>query len=493
MRRNRTFRFIAGAGVLALAVGFAPGAAQAAPSNLDVTWGPCADAGDDLPERLVCATLTVPVDWAQPGGATFKLALAKLPAADPGKRIGSLFVNPGGPGGSGVSFVYRAESSFSPELIDQFDFVSFDPRGQARSQPVLCDSDLAVAQDQQSFPSSAAEYERLRRTNRALGESCDRLSGPLARHVDTASVVRDMDAVRAAIGESKISYYGVSYGTMIGQQYAELFPDRIRSLVIDSNMDHSLDIWNYQKWEATAMEGSFLQFAAWCDRTPACALHGENVPAYFDELYAETDSTDLLWTTFGYMYDPADWFDFAQYLKELGGGGRSERRGEPVELGYRPVMCQDFIFDTRPYWGIAAIEGRLAKLAPHTKLNPLAWTDLTGCQSWPGSVTNPPHRLQASPELPPILMTNSRYDIATPYEWGQNLAAQLPSATFVTYDGVGHGDYWLSPCARAAIDTYLVTLRTPPAGTHCPAVFPTTQNNKSKKSLINPLDGQLTR
>jgi hypothetical protein len=104
-------------------------------------------------------------------------------------------------------------------------------------------------------------------------------------------------------------------------------------------------------------------------------------------------------------------------------------------------------------------------------------------------VTNPPHRLKASPQLPPILLTNSRYDIATPYEWGRDLAGQLPSATFLTYDGVGHGDYWLSPCARAAIDTYLVTRRTPPQGTHCPAVFPTAPDNRraAPGTLVHPL------
>ena len=493
MLRIRPSRLLTAAVALALAATAVavPGPAQAAPRG-GPAWGPCADATDELPDRLLCATLTVPVNWAHPRGATIDLALAKLPAARPDERIGSMFINPGGPGGSGVNFVYSAEEAFSPALTDRFDIVSFDPRGQARSNPVLCDLDQAVAQDGQLFPSGVAEFAALRRTNRELGESCERLTGRLARHVDTASVVRDMDAVRAAIGEEKISYYGVSYGTMIGQQYAELFPDRLRALVIDSNMDHDQDIWNYQKGEALAMEGSFLQFAAWCDRTPECALHGRDVPAYFDALYAEAEAGEnLLWLVFGSMYSPENWFDLADALAEMGDGGTA-RRGEAVELGYRPVMCQDFHFDTRPYAAVAAMRDSLARLAPHTKLNPLAWTDLTGCQNWPGAVINPPHRLKASPQLPPILMTNSRWDVATPYEWAKHLAAQLPSATLLTYDGVGHADYFRSPCARAAIDTYLVDLVTPPAGTHCPAVFPTGRQGL-RASTPDPVAGPRTR
>jgi hypothetical protein len=108
-------------------------------------------------------------------------------------------------------------------------------------------------------------------------------------------------------------------------------------------------------------------------------------------------------------------------------------------------------------------------------------------------VNNPPHRLKASPDLPPILMTNSRYDVATPYEWGTSLADQLPSATFLTYDGVGHGDYWLSPCAQNAIDTYLLTLKTPPKGTHCPANFPAEQQSLRSATLVNPLLGSMSR
>jgi pimeloyl-ACP methyl ester carboxylesterase len=474
--------------VFALLLPAVPGVARAAQpagnARETIAWGPCAPE-DEPPERVVCGELEVPIDWSRPHGPTVTLALAKLPAGDPARRIGPLLINPGGPGGSGVGFAYAASEAFSPAITDRFDIIGFDPRGQARSNVINCDGDAIAAQSARLFPQSKTEFAELRAANRALVRTCTDLSGPLVKYVDTASVARDMDAIRAAIGERRISYYGVSYGTMIGQQYAELFPERIRAMTLDSNMDHSQNIAGYQKWETLAMEGSFLQFTAWCDRTAECALHDEGALAYFDDLYARAEAgelvaggsvikpEDLLNMVFGYLYDPASWFQLADELVLLGSGGEPARlRGEPEPNGYLPVMCSDFRFEVGNYPALRAIEKVQNRLAPHTRLNPLAWTDLTGCQNWPYGVTNPPHRLRASAKLPPILLANSRWDVATPYEWGTTLASQLPSATLLTYDGVGHGTYWLSPCARAAIDTYLVDRRTPSKGTHCPAVFP---------------------
>jgi pimeloyl-ACP methyl ester carboxylesterase len=461
-------------------------AAQPAPKAVDsIAWGPCAPE-DEAPERVVCGELRVPIDWRKPHGPSITLALAKLPATDPARRIGPLLINPGGPGGSGVNFAYGAADAFSPAITDRFDVIGFDPRGQARSSVINCDSDAVLAQSALLFPRSEAEFTALGEANTALVRSCRELSGPLVRFIDTASVARDMDAIRAAIGERKISYYGVSYGTMIGQQYAELFPDRIRAMTLDSNMDHSQNIRDYQKWETLAMEGSFLQFTAWCDRTVACALHEQGALAYFDDLYARAEAGELVvdgitlgpdilgYIVFSYMYDPAGWFYLAEDLIYFGTGGAPEarHRGEPVPNGYLPVMCSDFNFDLGSYRDLRKLEKEQNRLAPHTKLSPIAWTDLTACQEWPYPVTNPPHRLKASPKLPPILLSNSRYDVATPYQWGTSLAGQLPSATFLTYDGVGHGTYWLSGCARNAIDAYLVDRKLPARGTHCPAVFP---------------------
>jgi pimeloyl-ACP methyl ester carboxylesterase len=450
------------------------------------------------------------VDWKRPWGATLDLALARHLATDPERRIGSLLINPGGPGGSGVGFAFSAPDAFSPELLERFDIVGFDPRGVGRSNPVMCDEDLVNAQWDAIYPDSASSFAALRKANRALGENCRDLTGPLVDHMDTASVVRDMDAIRAGLGEKRISYYGVSYGTGIGQQYAERYPHRVRAMTLDSNMDHSLGNWAYQKTEVIAMEESYGQFADWCARTPSCALHDQDARALFDSLYKRADAgeivlpgdppytytpEDLQSLAFGYMYDPATWFEFADVLADLDAPEAEtprslRKRGEPTEFAYLPVMCQDYDFDVRSYQTLARYERELARIAPVTRLSSLAWTDLTGCQDWPTEVTNPQHRLQVD-GTPPILMTNSRYDVATPHSWGSNAARQIGrEAVFLTYDGVGHGDYWLSPCARDAIDTYLLTLKTPRKGTHCPAVWPTepsVQRQSPAGGLVNPL------
>ncbi|MEU8661623.1 alpha/beta fold hydrolase [Actinoplanes philippinensis] len=167
--RRTTVRLAVPLMLLALLGPAVPGAAHAAPpagSLADtIAWGPCAPE-DEAPERVVCGELEVPVDWSRPGGSTVTLALAKLPASDPARRIGPLLINPGGPGGSGVNFAYGAGEAFSDAITDRFDVIGFDPRGQARSQVVNCDSDALDAQGAVLYPHSAAEYATLRAANR---------------------------------------------------------------------------------------------------------------------------------------------------------------------------------------------------------------------------------------------------------------------------------------------------------------------------------------
>jgi pimeloyl-ACP methyl ester carboxylesterase len=450
------------------------------------------------------------VDWKRPRGATIDLALARHLATDPERRIGSLLINPGGPGGSGVDFAFSAPDSFSPDLLERFDIVGFDPRGVGLSNPVKCDEDRVNAQGALLYPDSASSFAALREANRALGENCRDLTGPLVDHMDTASVVRDMEAIRAGLGEKRISYYGVSYGTAIGQQYAERYPHRIRAMTLDSNMDHSLGRWGFQKTEAVAVEESYGQFADWCARTASCALHDRDARALFDSLHKRADAgelvlpgdppqtvtpQDLQGFALGNLYDTASWFQFAQTLADLDATAPAAARalrkyGEPTEFPFFPVMCQDYDFNVPSYATLARYERELTRHAPVTRFSTLGWTAQTGCQDWPTEVTNPQRRLRVD-GTPPILMTNSRYDPATPHSWGSNAARQIGhEAVFLTYDGVGHGDYWLSPCARDAIDTYLLTLKTPRKGAHCPAVWPTgpsAQKQSPSGGLVNPL------
>ncbi|UUU23734.1 alpha/beta hydrolase [Streptomyces sp. DSM 40750] len=506
-------RLAVGALVTALFGQLLAGTAVAAPSAKTppparMAWEPCESPSGE--GTFECATIKVPVDWKRPRGATIDLALARHRATDPERRIGSLLINPGGPGGSGVGFAFSAPEAFSPELLERFDIVGFDPRGVGLSNPVKCDEDLVNAQGALLYPDSYSSFTALREANHALGENCRAVTGPLVDHMDTASVVRDMEAIRVGLGERRISYYGVSYGTAIGQQYAARYPHRVRAMTLDSNMDHSLGRWDFQKTETVAVEESYGQFADWCARTPSCVLHDRDARALFDSLYKRADAGELVLpgdppytvtpqdlqnVALSYMYDPAYWFDFAQFLSDLDASAPAAARtlrkyGEPTEFPFFPVMCQDYDFNVPSYATLARYERKLARLAPVTRFSPLGWTVQTGCQDWPTEVTNPQRRLRVD-GTPPILMTNSRFDPATPHSWGSNAARQIGhEAVFLTYDGVGHGDYWLSPCARDAIDTYLLTLKTPRKGTHCPAVWPTgpsAQRQSPTGDLVNPL------
>ncbi|MET8976776.1 alpha/beta hydrolase [Streptomyces sp. NPDC004539] len=202
---------------------------------------------------------------------------------------------------------------------------------------------------------------------------------------------------------------------------------------------------------------------------------------------------DVQLTVFGFLYDPASWYSLADLLGDIDDPSADPVRlpaafGDPAPYPVPAVMCQDYPFGVPSYAALVQEKRGLAEVAPVTRSSPLAWTVMTGCQNWPTKVTNPPRPLKVD-GTPPILLTNSRYDPATPHAWAANAARQIGrEAVLLTYDGVGHGDYWLSPCARGAIDTYLLTLRTPRPGTHCPAVWPTGPDARRQSAgLVNPL------
>ena len=234
--RTRHHLIVAVATVLALGGMGATEQSVAAPTG-KVNWSPCFRAEGPFQ----CATVGVPLDYDQPGGAKISIALVRLPAADPSRRIGSLFLNPGGPGGSGVEFVVGAGPFlFTQEVRDRFDLVGFDPRGIARSTALRCfgtDRQWGPYFTDFAFPMTEDEVQEWVTSDRYLDEACERRGGALIDHMSTANVARDMDRLRQAVGDPKLSYYGVSYGSMLGQTYANMFPDNFRALVIDGVLD----------------------------------------------------------------------------------------------------------------------------------------------------------------------------------------------------------------------------------------------------------------
>ncbi|TDD73377.1 alpha/beta hydrolase [Actinomadura rubrisoli] len=446
-----------------------------------IDWKPCPDD-----ETVECGKVSVPIDWARPSGAKVDIVVARVRAGDPKDRIGSLFLLPGGPGGSGGSgvnyVVFFARDFLAPEILRRFDIVGFDARGVRRSHPVLCPTDDNPPSE---YPRGPETYRRLVAYHQRLAEGCRRLTGTLFDHVDTLSVVRDTDAIRGALGQRQISLQGESYGTLLGQQYAEEYPRRVRALSLDSNMDHSItSTRGYLIPTSEALEQAYSQFAAWCATSPRCALRGQDPLKVLDELMAKADRgelndpdkpgsklapEDLSETIRRALYSTRDWVSLATYLSKLRTGTPSRPWARSEERPYEAVLCSDFSFPVRDF---EQLDGHMAasrRAAPHTRVNPLAWTDITKCQGFLPRPRNPqrPYRIQGTP---PILVTNSRYDVATPYPWAVSVARQIPGAVLLTYDGVGHSVYTYEPCTTAAIDRYLLTLETPLPGTHCPAM-----------------------
>ncbi|MGW2006301.1 alpha/beta fold hydrolase [Streptomyces nigrescens] len=493
------FRALSGVLAVGLFAGAsAPGAeANAGPPGRSTTtqgaidWKPCPQNA-----AVECGTLRLPVDWARPSGEGFDLAVARRKATDPDRRVGVLLVNPGGPGDSGVDFaVRRAKSHFSAEIQAKFDIIGFDPRGVGGSQPVKCSQKL-LDQRPSAYPRNQAEFDRLADFNRTLRKDCRRHSGPVFDHTDTLSVVRDMDAIRRSLGEKKINYFGHSYGTLIGQQYAEQYGDRIRTMALTANVDHSLGAREFLVSSAATTEDSFHQFVEWCDRTSSCALHGRDVTAVWDDLLARADrgeirdpeNPDQLLTAnaialvaFKAFYGP-DGKELATYIAHLDAQEPKDhpqqsqqpqpralqgKEGQTAAEPFHAVFCQDWRFRPKDYREFARLTEAELRAAPHMRGSPRVHAAVAGCVGWPNEVNNPQHRLRIT-EAPKILMLHSLHDPANHYAWATNVHRQTRKTTvLLPYEGAGHSVYGRSDCTRDAVDDYLTELKAPSAGSRC--------------------------
>lgn len=439
-------------------------AADASPSP--ITWGACPDDPDSPePPDGECGTLRVPLDWNRPHGPSIDLAVARHRATDPAHRIGVLLADAGGPGSSGAEFAL-ATSFFSPEVRARFDTVGFDVRGTGRSAFIRCDDTTAPPGDD---PANRAEFDALRQYSRQEVADCRAGNLPVFDHADTAVNAQDMDALRRALGEEKISFQGMSYGTLLGQQYAEKYGEHVRALVLDSSIDHSVDLRHFVGDRATAADELFGQFTAWCDRTETCALHGQDVRATWERAFAgaRTSLRDLV---FSDMYGP-NWDDAAQLIADAAAGrppltARFEYNYLSIRLA---VVCQDFDLRIRDFAQYSAVRAEELRRGPIMRGSPLGHAEATACLGVAGPPANPPHRLDLS-RAPRVLLLNSRYDPATPYAWARTIHRQAPAnTTLLTYEGPGHVVYPRTTCTRSAVDDYLLTLKTPRHDVSCPA------------------------
>jgi pimeloyl-ACP methyl ester carboxylesterase len=400
------------------------------------------------------------------------MAVARRPAADP---VGTLVYLPAGPGSSGVDAMTNDQifaALFPPAIAERFDIVGFDPRGVRRSHPVRCDAAL-VERLSAPAPRTAQEFAALLDAQAAVGADCRARTGPLFDHLDSVATARDVDALRGRLGLRQLNLYALSYGTVIGQMYAERFPGRIRTMVLDAVYDHSVDSDRFALTGARAAQEAFDLFVAWCDRSPECALHGTDIRARVAGLFTRADNGDLSGVDPGELTYrivapltqpnlPAT----AAAIADL--SGPAPDAAPTAALTPLPIyiQCADNVNRTQTFAAAQALRTALRAAAPDVRGAPYGVAAL--CINPPVPATNPQRPLRA-PGAPPIMVINSRFDPPTPYQGAQRVAAQLDRATLVTYDGLGHGAANRSDCTRDLVRRYLVETALPPAGTHCPA------------------------
>ncbi|WLQ34620.1 alpha/beta hydrolase [Streptomyces castrisilvae] len=457
-----------------------------------LSWRDCGVSG------FQCTTMKAPLDYAKPDGGEIKLAVSRKKATGPGKRIGSLLVNPGGPGGSAIGYLQGyAAIGYPAQVRARYDMVAIDPRGVARSEPVECltgpQMDVYTQVDQ--TPDDDAEVTKLSGAFKKFATGCEKRSGEVLPHVSTEETARDMDMLRALLGDEHLNYVGASYGTFLGATYAELFPGRTGRLVLDGAMDPSLSSIELNRDQTAGFETAFQSFAQDCVRKSDCPLgttSADEAATRLKKLFTELDakpiptgeSRDLgesLATTgvIAAMYDESAWPQLREALTAADAGDGSgllaladsyyerEPSGEYANLMYAnaAVNC----LDLPP--AFATPQDVTKALPSFEKASPVfgegfAWAALN-CAYWPVPATGTAHRIEAEGAAPIVVVGTTR-DPATPYHWAESLADQLSSGTLLTYEGDGHTAYGRgSDCIDTAINTYLLEGTPPPADKKC--------------------------
>jgi pimeloyl-ACP methyl ester carboxylesterase len=457
-----------------------------------VTWSACQGG-------MECATVTAPIDWSDPSVGTIELAVLRSPAT--GTKQGSLFVNPGGPGGSGWEFV--AYSSF-PSLNDQFDIVGWDPRGVSRSAPITCYTDDADRDDSLygTYPSpydTPGWIDELTAASEDYAAACLANTGPLLEHVDTVSTARDLDMLRAVVGDSTLTYLGYSYGTKIGATYAELFPEKVGRMVLDGAVDPSMSDVDALTVQMGGFESAFRAYMTDCLASGDCPFTGplEDALRQAHDLIATAGAKRLVaddgrvldeatiatgiainlysqsyWPDMSQMFadlqvdDPNSTFTNADYYNSRNPDGTYS--GNSVDA-YQAITCADgdFLDDPESTLDrIAEIDRVAPTIGAFFTYDDFAVLDVL-CTHWPVPIPEAPTEYDAA-GAPPILVIGTSNDPATPYAWAQSLADQLDSGVLISYTGEGHTIYGQGvACVDDVVDAYFLRGTVPTADPRC--------------------------
>jgi pimeloyl-ACP methyl ester carboxylesterase len=469
--------------------GAAPATGLSGYYGQELRWSSCRGS-------LECATLRVPLDYARPGGRSIGVALLRVPAQSTSGRLGSMVVNPGGPGGSGVDYAAAAKSIYGAPILKAYDVVGFDPRGVGRSAPVECASDKQFNTLLQSDPDPDTAEERAYsdRLLRAFGRGCLTRSGGIARHMSTVEVARDLDVLRAALGDSRLTYFGASYGTAIGATYADLFPTRVGRMVLDGALDPTSSTLELNLVQARGFETALRAYVGACVQKTSCFL-GATVDAGTRRIRRFLDSVERtpLPTASGRpltignavyginfpLYDEKGWSILDQGLEKAFDGdgsllmtladGYLDRNtdgsfdGNSFQAFYA-VNCLDHD-DAVPTKDLQRYRARFEKASP--TFGRAFLYSATACAQWPIHTGKGPVDIDAK-GMPPVLVIGTTRDPATPLVWAKALARQLPDSVLITRDGDGHTGYGQgSACVDDAVEAYLASGTVPRSNLTC--------------------------
>ncbi|MGQ7295228.1 alpha/beta fold hydrolase [Quadrisphaera sp. KR29] len=436
---------------------------------------------------LQCATVQVPVDWSQPDRDEVGLAVARHQATDPDRRAGSLLVNPGGPGASGVAWLRGGTQAVVSEAVEQrWDVVAFDPRGTGGSEPVEClpAGDFDAFRADPADPTTPAGLAEETAEAEEFAQGCEVDAGLLLGHLGTVDAVRDLDVLRAAVGSDTLDFLGKSYGTLLGAEYAGRFPQRVGRMVLDGALDPSSSASDVVLVQAAGLEQSLRAYAQACPQRSGCRL-GDTADAVVEEVrevvegarrrpVATADPERPLTAPLAHqgvlatLYDPRTWplLDSAVSDARAGDGSGLLRLADAyagrqpdgtyssnILQAYTAITCLDRPVDASPE-AMAAEAVQLEQRSP-TFGRSLSYGALQ-CGVWPVPPTRTPAPVSAEGAAP-VLVVGGTNDPVTPYVWAQSLAAQLSSGRLLTWNGQGHTAYRRgSSCVDGAVDGYLL-------------------------------------
>lgn len=500
---------LSGCGILPFLPSGGGGGARPGPTGEDVPaeleqyytqepdWSGCGASGID------CTEVTVPLDWSDPTGDTIQLGIARHKAS--GKPLGSLLINPGGPGGSGYDFVHDSvDYVVSPEVLAKYDIIGFDPRGVSHSTPIECYTDPAE-QDEYLYGTYDDAYgtpgwlDELTVRETDWADACLDGTGALLGHLDAASVARDMDVIRAVLGDTQMHYLGYSYGTYLGTVYAELFPEKVGRMVLDGAVDPTVGDLDALATQMAGFDSALRAYMEWCLPQSDCPFSGStdaaltSVRQMLDTVDARrftasdgrvldsaTVATGIIFTLYSESYWPylSDLFtdlrkgnaDTAFTYADAYNGRQADGSYPDNSMDiYTAVTCNEGTLATDGvdvFAGLDRIDAAAPILGRYAAYDDYALLKVA-CSNWPVPTATLPESFGADGAAP-IMVIGTTNDPATPYANAQSLAKQLSSGFLVTYQGEGHTIYAQGvPCIDDTVDAYLISGTVPTADPRC--------------------------